>query len=283
MSESACPDGVADGSVDEEGAGDAVVDEDLGGGAKNTVSVAGPSWSLERLTVIDIAGLWYLSRGRCLRQTLRAPRWPSLILRAKSRCIRLTLFDKTAAPGPIRTSRSYTVLLPSVLRHYKAVFLYSLSAHIVSETKFSSDSSITYCFQLLCALGHIHCRCGSNLGTVDAAVIFFTSAITQKTLAFLEVEAAQHAYCLRLIHHSYCTLDCKLIADMISSGFFARGSRVLRQLRNPWRQDSLPKVQKLAIATSTFPSTPAPKINRDRLWADIHYTCQFGQGERWGQ
>lgn len=45
VSAGACPDGAADGSVDEDGAGDAVVDEDLGGGAKKTVSVAGPSWS----------------------------------------------------------------------------------------------------------------------------------------------------------------------------------------------------------------------------------------------
>lgn len=45
VSAGTCPDGAADGSVHKEGAGDAVVDEDFGGGAKNTVSVAGPSWS----------------------------------------------------------------------------------------------------------------------------------------------------------------------------------------------------------------------------------------------
>lgn len=36
----------------------------LRGGAKKTVNVAGPSWSVLRLTVIETAGLWYLSRGR---------------------------------------------------------------------------------------------------------------------------------------------------------------------------------------------------------------------------
>ena len=36
----------------------------FGGGAKKTVNVAGPSWSVLRLTVIETAGLWYLSRGR---------------------------------------------------------------------------------------------------------------------------------------------------------------------------------------------------------------------------
>ena len=45
LSAGAYPDGAVDGSVDEEGAGDAVVEEDLGGGAKKIVSVAGPSWS----------------------------------------------------------------------------------------------------------------------------------------------------------------------------------------------------------------------------------------------
>lgn len=34
------------------------------GDAKKTVNVAGPSWSVLRLTVIETAGLWYLSRGR---------------------------------------------------------------------------------------------------------------------------------------------------------------------------------------------------------------------------
>lgn len=24
------------------------------------------------------------------------------------------------------------------------------------------------------------------------------------------------------------------------------------------------------------------KINRERLWNDLHFTCQWGQGERWG-
>lgn len=36
----------------------------FGGGAKKMVNVAGPSWSVLRLTVIETAGLWYLSRGR---------------------------------------------------------------------------------------------------------------------------------------------------------------------------------------------------------------------------
>ena len=69
----AFPNGSGDEFVDEEDAGDVVAGEDLGGGAKKIVRVAGPCWSSVRFTVIDIAGLWYLSRGRNLRQTLRAP------------------------------------------------------------------------------------------------------------------------------------------------------------------------------------------------------------------
>ena len=74
LSTGARTDGVVDGFVDKEDAGDDMEEEESGRGAKKTVRVAGPSWLRERFTVIDIAGLWYLSRGKCLRQTLRAPR-----------------------------------------------------------------------------------------------------------------------------------------------------------------------------------------------------------------
>ena len=30
-------------------------------------------------------------------------------------------------------------------------------------------------------------------------------------------------------------------------------------------------------------TVPGLKINPDRLWKDLHYTCQWGTGERWGQ
>ena len=69
----ALPNGSVDGFVDEEDTGDIAAGEDLGGGEKKIVRVAGPSWSSVRFTVIDIAGLWYLSRGRNFCQTLRAP------------------------------------------------------------------------------------------------------------------------------------------------------------------------------------------------------------------
>jgi hypothetical protein len=27
----------------------------------------------------------------------------------------------------------------------------------------------------------------------------------------------------------------------------------------------------------------AVKINRERLWSDLHGTCEWGKGERWGE
>ena len=27
----------------------------------------------------------------------------------------------------------------------------------------------------------------------------------------------------------------------------------------------------------------AIKINRERLWRDLHETCEWGKGERWGE
>jgi len=59
-----CPEGAVEWSVDDEGAGDAVADKYFEGGAKKIVRVAGPSWSAVRFTVMDMAGLWYLRRGR---------------------------------------------------------------------------------------------------------------------------------------------------------------------------------------------------------------------------
>jgi len=39
-----------------------------------------------------------------------------------------------------------------------------------------------------------------------------------------------------------------------------------------------PLTRPLAIASfSTL------TVSRDRLWSDIHHTCQWGQGERWGK
>lgn len=64
LREGLCIEEAVDGSVDEEGAGEAVPDVEFEGGAKNTVRVEGPSWSTVRFTVIEMAGLWYLRRGR---------------------------------------------------------------------------------------------------------------------------------------------------------------------------------------------------------------------------
>ena len=63
-SKGACSDGAVLEDVEEEGADDEVVEASCSGGAKKMVRIAGPSWSFVRLTVIEIAGLWYLRRGR---------------------------------------------------------------------------------------------------------------------------------------------------------------------------------------------------------------------------
>ena len=70
---------------------------------------------------------------------------------------------------------------------------------------------------------------------------------------------------------------------MALSKFCTLSRKALRSLRKPWRCDSLTSVQRLAITTSLYSSASAPKIDGDRLWADIHHTCQFGLGERWGK
>lgn len=39
------------------------------------------------------------------------------------------------------------------------------------------------------------------------------------------------------------------------------------------------------VMTADFSKTELGnlKIDRERLWRDLHYTCQWGQGERWGE
>ena len=58
--------------LDEDGDSELVLPDvdDCALGEKNMVMVAGLDWSAIRLTVIGIAGLWYLSRGRHSRQNL---------------------------------------------------------------------------------------------------------------------------------------------------------------------------------------------------------------------
>ena len=66
---------------------------------------------------------------------------------------------------------------------------------------------------------------------------------------------------------------------MASSRLYKSGQITLGRLQT---QKFLSKVQRLTNTTFTYPSPSALKINKDRLWADIHHTCQWGQGERWG-
>ena len=63
------------------------------------------------------------------------------------------------------------------------------------------------------------------------------------------------------------------IANMVSLMFYA-----LRHSRNIWRNGTISGVH----TTSRYPSAVTSKVNKDRLWADIHNSCQFGKGERWG-
>ena len=63
-SDGVCSEGGVDVLVDEAGAGDAVGEVEVGAGAKKIDRVAGPVWSVDRFIVIEMAGLWYLSRGR---------------------------------------------------------------------------------------------------------------------------------------------------------------------------------------------------------------------------
>jgi hypothetical protein len=95
--------------------------------ARNIERVDGPVWSMLRLTVIGIAGLWYLSRGsiwrqKCLRScplvntgifdygrgdwVYFGPRLPPSIFTPKSRCILWTFLGSIAAPGPNLIARS---------------------------------------------------------------------------------------------------------------------------------------------------------------------------------
>ena len=78
------------------------------------------------------------------------------------------------------------------------------------------------------------------------------------------------------VGHLNIRVDCEQLAQMAASRLFASGKTASMSLRSSWSYNHLSRVQRLTTTTSI------PKVNKDRLWADIHHTCQFGQGERWG-
>lgn len=58
---------------------------------------------------------------------------------------------------------------------------------------------------------------------------------------------------------------------------------MLWRVPSPCKYNFLSRVKQFTITTSNHPSASTARVNKDRLWADIHYTSQFGQGERWGK
>ena len=73
---------------------------------------------------------------------------------------------------------------------------------------------------------------------------------------------------------------------MMSKGSFAclsGASGLNKSLLCNSRRSPGPPVRGFASSVEEDDYIPRLKVNRDRLMADIHYTCQWGKGERWGQ
>ena len=49
------------------------------------------------------------------------------------------------------------------------------------------------------------------------------------------------------------------------------------------RQFSLSAHRSIAVAEMTDNDFKSLKVKQDRLMADIHSTCEWGKGERWGE
>jgi hypothetical protein len=49
------------------------------------------------------------------------------------------------------------------------------------------------------------------------------------------------------------------------------------------RQFSISACRSIAVAEMTDNDFKSLKVKQDRLMADIHNTCEWGKGERWGE
>lgn len=49
------------------------------------------------------------------------------------------------------------------------------------------------------------------------------------------------------------------------------------------RQFSISAYRSIAVAEMTDNDFKSLKVKQDRLMADIHSTCEWGKGERWGE
>ena len=49
------------------------------------------------------------------------------------------------------------------------------------------------------------------------------------------------------------------------------------------RQFSISACRSIAVAEMTDNDFKSLKVKQDRLMADIHSTCEWGKGERWGE
>lgn len=68
----------------------------------------------------------------------------------------------------------------------------------------------------------------------------------------------------------------------------ARISRLSQPLHSDFvgrhvRQFSATAYRSIAVAEMTDNDLKSLKVKKDRLMADIHSTCEWGKGERWGE
>ena len=82
--------------------------------------------------------------------------------------MRLTSFDNRAAPGPMRTSRSYITHQGMPTDNRKLSVRYSLSMQVVSEVRLDFARLMTYRFQLSHAPYNVHCYCAVDFEKFDA-------------------------------------------------------------------------------------------------------------------
>ena len=82
--------------------------------------------------------------------------------------MRLTSFESRAAPGPMRTSRSYITHQGMPIDDRKLSVQYSLSLQIVSEVRLSFAEFMTYRFQFSHAPYNVHSYCTVDFEKFDA-------------------------------------------------------------------------------------------------------------------
>ena len=82
-----------------------------------------------------------------------------------------------------------------------------------------------------------------------------------------------------MVFHAFTIIGSKLRILLLIT--MIQGSS--RVLSTAGRKVAAGRYLRLYARHLTTYTSSTPKVDQDRLWGDIHHTCQWGRGSRWGE